>query len=935
MACTLLRYPRLAAKQSLLIRSQPKLYSRLTQCSYFHSSSVLNARPELTTQQLDAKWKQIWDKCPSRKQLPLKPDGSIVPSKGKYFALSMFPYPSGMLHIGHLRVYTIIDVLARYRRMNGYEVINPMGWDSFGLPAENAAIERGIDPEDWTLSNIEKMKEQMNLMFADFDWEREVVTCSPEYYKWTQKLFLMMYEAGLAYRKDSLVNWDPVDKTVLANEQVDANGRSWRSGAVVEHKMLEQWFLKITDYAQELHQDLQLLKQWPDNVKIMQRNWIGGSTGARIKFDLQGAGDSIKELEAFTTRPDTLFGVQYVAISLNHEIAKKAAESDPELAKFLETAKNLPEDTKAGYKLKDITVSNPLFPGEFSIPVFVAPYVIGDYGYGTVMGCPGHDTRDFDFWKENMPGEPIIETITPPPDYTYPNGVSIYFKKDGTLNENCGPYKGLDSRTGGEKIVKDLMTSGKAHFETQWKLRDWLISRQRFWGAPIPIIHCDSCGTVPVPDEQLPVLLPKHLNGPLSTSEEFVNTSCPSCGGHAKRDTDTMDTFMDSSWYIFRYTDPKNTELIFDPKKASELMPVDLYVGGVEHAILHLLYFRFISKFLHKNGNWNGGNMNGEPIKQLLTQGMVQGKTNIDPDSGKFLKKEEVDFTNPHDPKVKATGKPCIVKYEKMSKSKYNGASPEECIQKHGADATRAHILFQAPVSDVLNWDENQISGVKRWLNRVTKFTTTLSEMIEKNAESSSSKDEYLAKIIKDSQNLQFEKLNPAEQKVWAGIQSSIKQITDALHKDFTLNTLISDYMKLSNLILTPLDSKKSKISVPVSLYSITQFLKLISPVVPVHAEDNWEFIQKTLQPGKEWTSIFAESWPEPQFVPNLNNGRFVVLVNGKRKLMLPGPKSAQGDVNKILELVKADTEGKAFLETTRIKDTVLAKDFVINIITE
>lgn len=906
-----------ALRSSPILRSlRPGLRISQQSAGLFHSrSSVYASLKPLSVQELDDKWLKIWQDHPSRfAKEPSKQDDS-------YFALSMIPYPSGNLHIGHLRVYTISDVLARYRRMNGYKVVHAMGWDAFGLPAENAAIERNVDAGEWTISNIAKMKEQMNLMFADFDWEREFVSSSPDYYKWTQKLFLMLQEKGLAYRKEAMVNWDPVEKTVLANEQVDAEGRSWRSGAIVEKKMLNQWFLGITAYSATLLKDLDILDQWPDRVKVMQKNWIGKSEGAKLVFSV-GESHATDFLSTFTTRPDTLHGLQYMAIALNHPLSLEFAQKYPELQQFIESAQDLPEDSKAGFKLPNFHIANPLTPDVCDIPVFVAPYVISDYGHGTVMGCPGHDSRDFEFWTTNMPDIPVKVVITPPKDAVLDG--EIYTGKNGFLNDSCGEFSGLPSAEGGKQIVEKLKANGSGDFDVQWRLRDWLISRQRFWGAPIPIIHCDSCGPVPVPDKELPVILPAGLNAPLASSEEFIKTSCPSCGSQAKRDTDTMDTFMDSSWYFFRYADPKNEDKIFSYDSASALLPVDIYIGGIEHAIMHLLYARFISKFLHTNNNWSGGDLNGEPIRRLVTQGMVHGKTLNDPDTGKFLKPDEVDKTNPDKPLVKSTQKEAVITYEKMSKSKYNGANPEECIQRHGADATRAHILFQAPVMDVLNWDEAKIAGVKRWLAKVKSFAGTLSDQLEEAA-----KGKKLDSILASSKALNISELQDEDSKVWIEVQKLVKSITDSFHDNLSLNTVISDYMKLTNAIT----SAKST-SLPLSLYAFERLIKVMAPVVPATAEECWEHVQATAHPAGKWTSIFKEDWPKVEELPAAL-GRFSIIINGKRRFVLNAPQTLVGQEEQLRDLIMASPEAQSWLYGKTIsKFIVPQKGFAVTITT-
>lgn len=791
---------------------------------------------------LDEKWLKIWRDHPPR--------GSAEGTKGSFMCIPMFPYPSGILHCGHLRVYTISDTLARYRRMNGYNVIHAMGWDAFGLPAENAAIQNNVDASEWTYSNIEKMKSQMEIMFADFDWDREVITCSPDYYKHTQKLFLMLHEKGLAYRKEAEVNWDPVDMTVVANEQVDNEGKSWRSGAKVEKKLLNQWFLGITKYADALIRDLNLLEEWPQKVLSMQRNWIGESYGADIIFKGE---TSESDLQVFTSRPDTLFGVQFVAVSLNHSLVKALAEENLELKQFI-SAEHA-EDSKAGFQLPGIFVSNPLRPGKFDVPVFAAPFVLSDYGLGAVMGCPAHDARDSEFWKLNGNSPPLSVIDSPE------GAKTLFTEKSGTLNSNCGKYSGLSSEEGGRALVADLEKMHLAKTTKKLRLRDWLISRQRFWGAPIPIVHCDSCGTVPVPDEQLPVMLPANNTKPLAQNQEFLETTCPSCGSHAKRDSDTMDTFMDSSWYFFRYCDPQNKELLFDAEKVNTTMPVNLYIGGVEHAILHLLYSRFIGKFLVDAGAWDGGSMSGEPIKRLLSQGMVQGETFIDPQSGKFLKPEEL-VERGDEMVVKATGDIPRVAYEKMSKSKFNGIDPVVVTKAHGADATRAYVLFQGPVEDNINWDSKKISGTERWLNRV------------QSAVASSLKNGVV------SRSLDTNKLSNEQKLSFNEIQSKLGSISEALHNSITLNTLISDYMKLTRTVMSIAESKDCPPEF--RLYAVETLLKVIAPVVPANAEEGWESLCQAR--GTEWKTIFEEEWP--QQLPALEvqtNLIYSVVLNGKQ----------------------------------------------------
>lgn len=851
--------------------------------------------------ELDAKWTAKWRS--------ISPDGGLYPvakedvsCKDKKFIMSMFPYPSGMLHMGHARVYTISDVIARFHRANGTSVIHPMGWDAFGLPAENAAVERNINPGVWTRDNIKKMKQQMNSVLADFDWSREVTTCEPDYYKWTQKIFLMLHEEGLAYRKEAEINWDPVDQTVLANEQVDAQGRSWRSGALVEKKMLNQWFLGITEFAHDLNKDLSTLEQWPAKVKSMQKHWIGESHGAEITFP---STDGSLSITVFTTRADTLLSVQYLALAIDNSIVKELAKSDPELQEFIARAKDLPEDSKAGFELKSLTLKNPLDPSA-SVPVFVAPYVLGSYGSGAVMGCPGHDERDFAFWSENKPGAPVVKTVSPRNPKKQVDPDDGPFTSEGILNANAGKFEGLPTKEAKKAIVKALKELGLGDSKVQYKIRDWLISRQRYWGAPIPIIHCPSCGDVPVPDKDLPVLLPEDAKivgkgNPLATLESFVNTECPSCGGAAKRDTDTMDTFMDSSWYYFRYTDPKNEALPFDHTKATTALPVDIYIGGIEHAILHLLYSRFIAKFLWKKGLWDGSESLGEPFKRLVTQGMVHGKTYINPANGRFLKPDELDLSDPQKPRIKATGLTPDVAYEKMSKSKYNGADPTECIAKHGADATRAHILFQAPISDVLVWDESKIVGIERWLRRLLQ----LAEQVPQ-------------RFVEDSAVPTA--LNDSEINFHNETEILLKSITESFSESLSLNTVISDYMKYTRAVGAALENNEVD-----NMLVMKQFQKLIvavSPVVPATAEEAWEIFLKELK--IKWTSIFAEPWPTLEPIKESDLTVYNIFINGKMRFTHEDMKDFYtDDENAILNTLLEAPEAKKYLEGKTIKKVI------------
>ncbi|SGZ56177.1 CIC11C00000004909 [Sungouiella intermedia] len=904
-------------------------------------SSVSTSSPIPKLNEIDTKWTQRW-----RQE---SPDGSLHPAKHTtpkdappFYALSMFPYPSGNLHLGHQRVYTISDVIARFKRMKGYNVIHPMGWDAFGLPAENAAVERGINPAVWTELNVEKMKEQMHLMLADFDWEREVNTSSPDYYKWTQKIFTLLFEKGLAYRMGAEINWDPVDQTVLANEQVDAEGKSWRSGAKVEKRNLEQWFIGITKYAEELQEDLKHLDQWPDKVKAMQKHWIGSSHGAEISFPTSHN----SPITVFTSRPDTLFSVQFVAVALNHPLATEAAAKDPKLAEFIAHAKeNDDPTTKDGYLLSEIRASIPIdVNGDkqktFDVPVYVAPYVLGTYGHGAVMGCPAHDERDFDFWKLHNPAIPPVQTVGSADLGRAQESKEIFTEKTGKLYtssvlpnglDSLGVFAGLTSQDAGEKIMDALEQHNAGGRSTQFKIRDWLISRQRYWGAPIPIIHCDSCGPVAVPDKDLPVLLPKiegesfGKGNPLSKIDSFVNTPCPSCGSDAKRDTDTMDTFIDSSWYFFRYTDPKNENEIFDCEKASKHMPVDLYIGGVEHAILHLLYSRFVAKFLGDCGLWNGKEWKNEPIKKLVTQGMVHGKTFTDPQNGRFLKPEEVDQSSG---KIVASGDTANVSFEKMSKSKYNGVDPATCIGQYGADVVRAQILFSAPISDLLNWNEEQIQGVEKWLKKVLILKDDVLSVCQlKNKPSSNLKD--YENLTLNGVHYNSYKLSPEELNLYNEILSYTNRIAKSIDVDLSFNTIISDYMKMTNLLQKTI-KENPNLNPEVVLDSYKKLLVVMAPATPSVAEECWEGLAIGL--GKPWKSIFFEKFPDAQPITS-SEIPYNVIVNGKRRGGFRADRDFVNSTNSdILEHVLKQTPAEKFIGNKSIKK-IIVKEGIISII--
>ncbi|MEP0857307.1 leucine--tRNA ligase [Trichocoleus sp. DQ-U1] len=845
---------------------------------------------------IEEKWQQTW----AEQSLDQTPTDSTKP---KFYALSMFPYPSGSLHMGHVRNYTITDVIARLKRMQGYRVLHPMGWDAFGLPAENAAIDRGIAPGKWTYQNIAQMRHQLQQLGLSIDWNREVATCSPDYYKWTQWIFLQFLKAGLAYQKEAAVNWDPIDQTVLANEQVDSEGKSWRSGAKVERKMLRQWFLKITDYAEQLLNDLDKLSGWPDRVKLMQANWIGKSTGAYLEFPIVGLDEKIG---VFTTRPDTVYGVTYVVLAPEHPLTAKVTTPDQkeavevfiqEVAQESELERTAEDKPKRGIPTGGKAM-NP-FTGE-EIPIWIADYVLYEYGTGAVMGVPAHDTRDFRFAKEqNLPVQVVI--VPPGDDVETGNIASLQeaYTEPGIV-VNSDQFNGMDSIKAKTGIVEYAEKEGWGKARVQYRLRDWLISRQRYWGAPIPAIHCPSCGTVPVPDEDLPVRLPEEVEftgrgaSPLAQMEAFVNVPCPACGTPAKRETDTMDTFIDSSWYFLRYPDAKNEQQVFDPAKTNDWMPVDQYVGGIEHAILHLLYSRFFTKVLRDCGLLNFD----EPFQRLLTQGMVQGTTYKNPATDKYIPAAQVDPADPKDPE---TGEPLQVFYEKMSKSKYNGIDPEEVLAKYGADTARMFILFKAPPEKDLEWDDADVEGQFRFLNRVwrlvAEFVAHPSSPPEKGGE-----------------------MNKGEKDLRRAIHGAIQAVTEDLEGEYQFNTAISELMKLSNALA----DAKCKDS-PVYAEGIETLIHLMAPFAPHIAEELWHTIGHS-------DSVHTQTWPtvDPAALV-VDEITLVIQVMGKTRGAIQVPADANREA---LEQYARESEvAQRFIEGKEIKKVIVVPGKLVNFV--
>jgi leucyl-tRNA synthetase len=765
--------------------------------------------------EVELKWQEQWDQL----GLHRTPEPGMERAEN-FYALSMFPYPSGNLHMGHVRNYVITDVIARVQRLKGKRVLHPMGWDAFGLPAENAAIERGIDPGEWTIKNIEQMRKQLKRLGLSIDWQREVTTCKPSYYRWNQWLFLQFLDAKLAYQKEATVNWDPIDNTVLANEQVNSEGRSWRSGAIVEKRKLKQWFLKITEFADQLIDDLSGLKGWPERVCTMQANWIGRSVGAELKFRLVDANKKSKEksifIDVFTTRPDTIYGVSYLVLAPEHPLVKQITTESQnirvmnyiaEVASRSEIDRIAEDRPKTGVALGSM-VTHPLTGRE--IPVWIADYVLPDYGTGAVMGVPGHDKRDFDFAsKYNLTITQVLERVS---------------NQDEEVLINSERYNGLNSESAKQAIIEEAEENGFGKAKITYRLRDWLISRQRYWGCPIPVVHCDQCGVVPVPVEQLPIQLP-----PYGSSWEMVK--CPSCDMEARPETDTMDTFVCSSWYFLRYTDSFNENQPFSIEATNAWLPVDQYVGGVEHAILHLLYSRFFTKVL------NSRNLikSKEPFNKLLTQGMVQAITYRNPITEKYIPANLIsDPLKPNDPD---TGDKLEVFYEKMSKSKYNGVDPSTVIDKYGADTARMFILFKAPPEKDLEWDDADVEGQFRFLQRIWRI-----------CQLGKGRGIRLqnAKLEKSGQ------LSTSEKIVRRAVHGAIEAINEDLSgNDLQLNTAISELMKLNNI----LNSEFENIDIQIAEEAFKNLLILLAPFAPHLADELWQQLGGV-------GSVHQQQWP-------------------------------------------------------------------------
>ena len=796
---------------------------------------------------IEKKWQKAWDEKGQYKM------DTRDTSKPKYYCLEMFPYPSGKIHMGHVRNYSIGDVVARYKKMNGYNVLHPMGWDSFGLPAENAAIKNNIHPHVWTMSNIEEMKEQLSMLGLSYDWDKEVATSTPEYYKWTQKIFLEFYKAGLAYKRKSFVNWCPSCETVLANEQV-VQGQCERCDSLVEKKELEQWYFKTTAFSEELLADLDSLDGWPEKVKLMQKNWIGKSFGANVNFQLEG---SDQEISVYTTRPDTIFGSTFMVLAPESQLARElvaGTKNEPVLDEFLAKMHTMTQiereaaDLEKEGKFIGKYVINPLTGKK--MPIWIANYVLADYGTGAVMGVAAHDDRDNDFAKKyDLEIIPVID------------------EDDKMINS--GQFDGMNKDEAFDKIIEKLEEMGKGNKKTNFRLRDWLISRQRYWGCPIPMIYCDDCGIVPVDEKDLPVLLPTDVEftgkgeSPLASSKTFTQCTCPKCGKPARREVDTMDTFVDSSWYYMRYADNKNEEAPFDADVVNNWLPVDQYIGGVEHAILHLLYARWFTKAFNKLG-WTN---HVEPFKNLLTQGMV------------------------------------LMDGSKMSKSKGNTVSPVELVENYGADTARLFILFAAPPERDLEWSEQGVEGCFKFLNRVYRLVDELAPVTKLDHE--------------------FGNLTKADKDMRAKTNNTLKKVTEDLNDRFGFNTAIAALMELINDLYKykELDDRNDA----VIKEAIEAVVVILAPFAPHLGEELWLMI------GKE-ASVFDIAWPEyDKSAIQLDEVEIIVQVNGKVRNKINAPVGIDQEAMKDLAL--NDEKIKEFIEDKDVVKVIAIPSKLVNIV--
>lgn len=817
---------------------------------------------------IEAKWQKYWEE---NKTFKVEMDKD----KPKSYVLEMFPYPSGNLHMGHVRNYSIGDVIARFRTMKGFNVLHPMGWDSFGMPAENAAIKHNIPPKKWTLENIANMTRQLKALGLSYDWDREVTTCKEDYYKWTQWFFELFYKRGLAVKKESAVNWCDTCNTVLANEQV-IDGKCWRCDHEVVKKDLSQWFFKITDYADELLKDLDLLPGWPERVKTMQHNWIGRSEGLEFSFEIPALNDTVA---VYTTRPDTAYGVTFMALAAEHPLIKKICENNPkadEINAFCERVRNQSEIERTSSESEKEGVFTGVYCiNQFTgrkVEIWVTNYVLYDYGTGAVMGVPTGDQRDWMF-ADKYGIEKIVTICPVGKELKLEEMTCAYEEKEGML-VNSGEFTGMEMHKAMSAIMDKAEAEGFGKRRVNYRLRDWLISRQRYWGAPIPIIYCPHCGEVLVPEDQLPVRLPEDVSftagakSPLATSEEFVHCKCPKCGADATRETDTMDTFLCSSWYYLRYTDAHNDKMPFDKELNNYWGPVDQYIGGIEHAILHLLYSRFFVKVLRDAGLVDYD----EPFSNLLTQGMV------------------------------------IKDGAKMSKSLGNVVSPEEILSKYGADTARLFILFAAPPERELEWSDQGVEGSFRFLNRIWRIVQAFEAVLAQKV------TEY------DHSNL-----NEADKDLRRVLHSSIKKVTNDIETRFNFNTAISTMMELVNALYAYKEAAKEP-NAGLIYEAISDLIKMMSPFVPHITEELW---RGAIDAN---SSVHEQSWPEcDEEALKVDNVEIVLQVNGKVRGRLTVP--AEATKEELEKIAMADANVQAHIGDATVRKVICVPSRLVNIV--
>jgi leucyl-tRNA synthetase len=828
----------------------------------------------------------------------------------RYYVLEMFPYPSGRIHMGHVRNYALGDVVARYKRARGFNVLHPMGWDAFGMPAENAAMERGVHPKGWTYDNIANMRAELKRLGLSIDWSREIATCDPAYYGQQQRWFLKLLERGLVYRKEGVVNWDPVDNTVLANEQV-IDGRGWRSGAIVEKRKLTQWFLRITDYADALLEGLKTLDRWPEKVRLMQENWIGRSQGLRFRFQFSAPAPHGFEdgLECYTTRPDTLFGAAFVGISPGHPLAERIAAADPKAAAFIaECARGgtSEADIEAAPKLgfdTGLEVEHPFIPGQ-RLRVWIANFILMDYGTGAIFGCPAHDQRDLDFARKYaLPVRPVV--LPPGADAEgFQIGTEAYTGPGKLFNSQF--LNGLDIEAAKAAAIARIEEMGLGQGATVYRLRDWGVSRQRYWGCPIPVIHCDRCGVVPAPDDQLPVTLPEDVSfdrpgNPLLRHPTWRHVKCPSCGGSAERETDTLDTFVDSSWYFARFTAPDAAQPI-DKAAADAWMPVDQYVGGIEHAVLHLLYSRFITRALKDEGLLSVE----EPFAGLFTQGMVTHETYKVMADGRWVSPGEIEA---RDGKLveSATGLPVEVGgVEKMSKSKKNVVAPEEIFDAYGVDAARLFVMSDSPPERDVQWTTGGVEGAWRFVHRVwNEFDSQPPESALGGAAAAAAPDDEAKALLQATHRL-------------------IKTVTESI-EGFRFNSGIARLYEFLNVLKAYPAAKASPAVLAARAEALGVLARLIAPFTPHLAEEGWARI------GGEGLAVAA---PWPDYDPALAAENELVLpiqVNGKRRGEIRAPAgAADADVQAI---ALGDPDVQRHLEGLTVRKVIVVKDRIVNIV--